>query len=197
MDNKEIVIVLKEFRRLSWIITVYNREKFRNTNGSEFWRNIGAAFFLTLCLVMLFLVLVTGVWYCFDCEFDIKESSMAAPIAISVVQMLAMYAAVAINNRTISRMILDLQKIIERRKLFRDLFHFLSATIFFHFIFALLGQNSYKKVERKHAFITKVFYNTIMGITAFFFTLSVLWPVFYALFGHPTPSHWVLPLDFQ
>lgn len=116
MKNKEIVIVSKEFRRLSWIITVYNREKFQNTNRSELLRNIGAAFFLTLCLVMLFLVLVTGVWYCFDCEFDIKESSMAAPIAISVVQMLAMYTALTVNNRTISRMILDLQKIIEKRK---------------------------------------------------------------------------------
>lgn len=43
---------------------------------------------------------------------------MAVPIAISIVQMIFMYLAIISNNRTISEMIFDVQKIVEKRKLF-------------------------------------------------------------------------------
>lgn len=116
--EKGSIIILKEFDRFSSSITCYNRENFHNIRDRKFWRNIGVTLFFTLCFVMLVLILVAAIWYCFDCHWDIQESSMAVPIAISIVQMIFMYLAIISNNRTISEMIFDVQKIVERRKLF-------------------------------------------------------------------------------
>lgn len=116
MKNKEKAIVLKEYRRLLWIITFYNRENFCSTSRSKFWRNIGATCLFTLSFVMLALVLVGGIWYCYDRKFDVKESATAAPIAASIAQIFFMYPALAFNNRIVSKMINDLQVAIENRK---------------------------------------------------------------------------------
>lgn len=64
------------------------------------------------------LILVAGIWHCIDCKFDIKQSSMAAPIGISIVQMILMYISIISKNQAVFEVILDVRKIVERRKLF-------------------------------------------------------------------------------
>lgn len=115
MKNTERIIILKEFRRLLWVITFYNRENFYGTNRGKFWRNIAATFLFTFCFVMLVLVLLGGILYCYDRKFDVKESATAAPIAISIAQIVLMYPSLAFNNRKVSKMIKNLQAAVDKR----------------------------------------------------------------------------------
>lgn len=116
MEKAKIIVVLTELRRISWAIALYNRENFQLRDRSKFCRNIGAMIFYTFCFIMLGLVLVSGVWYCFDCNFDIKQSSLAIPISICVTQWMGMYISLAMNNRKIIQLIHHLQKAVQKRK---------------------------------------------------------------------------------
>lgn len=118
MEGTSRIVILNELRRKSWIITMYNRENFQVTSRHKLLRNIVTVFIFTGSLIMFGLVLVTSVWFCFECNFNIKETSLAIPISICVVQMVGMYISLAINNRKITQLIDHLQKIIEKRELF-------------------------------------------------------------------------------
>lgn len=117
MENAKGIVVLNELRHISWIITMYNQDNFELPDGYKFLRNIGTVLIYTFCLIMYGLVFVTSVWYCFDCNFDMEESSLAIPISVSVVQMLGMYISLAINNRKITELIHYLQTIIEKSEI--------------------------------------------------------------------------------
>lgn len=195
MENAKKIVVLNELRHISWIITMYNRENFQLSERNKFYRNIGTVLIYTFCLIMYCLVFVTSVWYCFDCSFDVEKSSLAIPICISVVQMNGMYISLALNNRKITQLIHYIQTIIEKSE------HFLSKDLPFSQVFKtfwyFLGQFDYSGCESEHAFITKVFFKTMSLTTAVLFAISGLWPILYAICGHPTRNHWMLPLSFQ
>lgn len=208
MEEKKDVIVLTEYRRISWVLRIYNREDYHGLNPSELRRHIVETSLFSLALATFALDLLSGILYCFDTKFDVAKSSMAATFVISIAQIFIIYRALVMNNRKITQMIDNIQMVINRREDF--VFYFESLAIFLASIghgnvnnkklsnFRLhQGQNNYNEIERKHAFISKLFFNTIMWATAIFLTLSALWPVFFAIFGHPTPNHWALPLDLQ
>lgn len=118
MENKNKIIVLRELRRILWIITSYNHENFQVSNRKTLCRNVAVMVTYSFCLVMFALLLVSGAWSCVDCDFDIKQSSLPVSVAVSIVQMIGMYISFAVNNRKISQMIDDLQEIIDKRENF-------------------------------------------------------------------------------
>lgn len=118
MENTKTITILNELRRKSWIITMYNRESFQIASRSKWLHNIATVFIFTGSLIMFGLVLVTSVWHCFESNFNIKETSLAIPISICIVQMIAMYISMAMNNRKISQLIDRLQRVVEKRKIF-------------------------------------------------------------------------------
>lgn len=117
METQEKLIVLSSFRQFAWITTLYNRENFHNINQSKLWRNVGTAVLYTLSLGAMILVFISAIWYCYDCDFDTKQTAMTAPIAINLLQMFWMYTAFASNNRVITQMVVDLQGVIGNRKI--------------------------------------------------------------------------------
>lgn len=116
MRNSKKIVVLNELRRIMWIIAVYNRENFLITDRKTIRQNIGIALIYSFCLAMLGLILVTSVWYCLDCNFAIKESSLAIPIGICVAQIIGIYISLTFNNRKILQFLDYLQETIENRE---------------------------------------------------------------------------------
>lgn len=118
MENTEDLVAFKEFRRISWFFRVYNRENFHVRNRTILWRHIAEAAFFSFTLVMFGLEILSGILYCFDYEFDLKKTSMVAPVVISLVQIVFIYPALAANNRKMTQMIDSLQQIIRKREIF-------------------------------------------------------------------------------
>lgn len=116
MENSKRTVVLNELRRIVWIITVFNQENFPITDRKTILQNISIALIYSACFTMLGLILVTSVWYCFDCNFAIKESSLAIPIGISAAQMMGIYISLTLNNRKITQFVDNLQETIENRE---------------------------------------------------------------------------------
>lgn len=123
MRNSKKIVVLNELRRIMWIIAVYNRENFLITDRKTIRQNIGIALIYSFCLAMLGLILVTSVWYCLDCNFAIKESSLAIPIGICVAQIIGIYISLTFNNRKILQFLDYLQETIENREFSTPVFH--------------------------------------------------------------------------
>lgn len=108
--------VFKEFRRLSRILAVYNRENFQVIDRKARWKNASIAFIFTVLLISLGLLFVSAIWHCFDCGFAISEIAFAIPTSLCILQILSTYFSMAINNRKIAQTVACLQKVITERK---------------------------------------------------------------------------------
>lgn len=195
--NRKKTVVLKEFRRISWLITVYNRENVQVTNRSVLLRNIGFMIIQTVCLIMFGLVFISSIWFCFDCNFNVKELSFAIPIMICSLQMISSYVSIVKNNWKIAELIDYLQMAIDKRKIFFRNFHFWNAfynSLIFSFV---TGQQNYGRIEKKHAFITAAYYNAILSFITITNIAAGMQPIIYMIFGIPTPNNWEIPLHLQ
>lgn len=126
MENKDFV-AFREFNRISWFFRAYNCENFHVRNRHKLLHHIGEVSFFSFAIVMFGLEILSGVLYCFDYDFDIKKSSMALPVVISLVQVVFMYTSLAANNRKMTQMIDNVQMIIRKREIFIDFLDFLSV----------------------------------------------------------------------
>lgn len=114
-NNKDIE-VFSETRWLFWIFTTYNSEGFRVADHHTLFGNIWRTLLFSACLVGLWLIFVTGFWYCMDCNFVMKEVSWAIPISVGVIQLSTTYISFAMNNRKIEATMGHIKEIIKNRK---------------------------------------------------------------------------------
>lgn len=114
--NKKNIQVLAEFRRLFRSFTLFNAENFHATNRKKLLLNILAAFTFLISLVSLGVVIITAIWYCFDCNFNMVQASIAIAVSLGVIQMTLSYISFAMNNRIILKTIDHMQAIVESRE---------------------------------------------------------------------------------
>lgn len=118
MDNNKDIKVFSGSRWLFWIFTTYNSDRFRVADHNTLLRNISRAILFSACLVGLWLIFVTGIWYCFDCNLRMKEASWAIPISAGVIQLSTTYISFAMNNRKIEDTMAHIEEIIKNRRPF-------------------------------------------------------------------------------
>lgn len=108
--------VLNEFRDFSQILSLYNRERFQNTNQEKLQLNILLAVIFLIFLLSLGMLLVIAIWFCFDCNFEISQIGFPLSMCFYILQLLLMYISMASNNRKISDTVNHLQRVIDDRE---------------------------------------------------------------------------------
>lgn len=107
--------IFNEFRRLSQILALYNREKLQDSPDRR--RNICNAFVFSILLIMLALLLLSSIWNCFDYNFAIIESAFSISVCFIVLQLWSVYISMAVDNREILQTVEDLQEVIDKRQI--------------------------------------------------------------------------------
>lgn len=116
-------VILVEFRKFSQILTLFNSDNFQVMDRKTWWRNFSIAASFLISLAFIFFLLVSVVWYCFDCGFAISETAFAVPVILVIFQVIGTYISMALENRKIAQVIDHLEEIINKRKiLFAQLF---------------------------------------------------------------------------
>lgn len=55
----------------------------------------------------------------------------------------------------------------------------------------------YDRVEEIHTMFTRLLFGAVLMIVAAVFAMAIMFPISYALLGHPHPSQWRLSLEIQ
>lgn len=105
--------IFEEFRRLSQILTLYNRENF-HVSSVDRKRKIVVACVFSILLIMLGLLLVSTVWDCFDYNFAISKAAFSISVTFILFQLWSIYISMSMNNREIIQTIDHLQEVINK-----------------------------------------------------------------------------------
>lgn len=130
---------------------MFNKEHYQVTDRNILLRNIRGLVICTVLLIMLVLNIAGSIWFCYECDFNIKEISFAFPIIICLVQIISMYISITRNNRKITEMIDQLQLITEKRNIFYFNVPFLEISSIlqvFNFFFAAIFKKGQKITEK-------------------------------------------------
>lgn len=123
MNYLRKIHVLEEFESYLRIIQAYNFDSVEDQRG---WRCIIQNIFCVICatIIIIFLpiFILLGVWYLIENDADLRKFVAALPILTSLLQMEVKSVALMIENRTINKMIGQLQRVVDQRKHFRVVF---------------------------------------------------------------------------
>lgn len=137
-------------------------------------------------------------------NFDFGKMSLAAAIAILITCTLLGIATLATNTSTIAMSIDHLQDFIQKSEK-SSLFYVLHAHCTEYLsLFDLLGCDKsrtsweiYNKAERKHTLLFKGLLIYLYAALVTAFSIPLLSPLCYELFGFPQPHQWFLPMEVK
>lgn len=110
--------VLNAYRPYHRLLTALNYENFPHSCWHHNLRGAFRALCTTLLISSLPLILlILGVWNFIEKQSGLKHIVVSMPLIFTFVLLVVTIAAMAINNRTISETITNLEKIINQRKL--------------------------------------------------------------------------------
>lgn len=113
---KKNIQVLKEFRKLSRILTFYSRENFQTADRKVWLQNFLIALIFSYFLLSFGMLLLIAIWFCFDCDFEISQIAFPISMSFYSLQVLLMYISMASNNRQIIQTMDHFQEVIEKRE---------------------------------------------------------------------------------
>lgn len=112
---KNNIEVLKEFRKLSRILTFYNRENFQITDP-KWLQNFLIALIFSYFLLSFGMLLLIAIWFCFDCNFEISQIAFPISMSFYSLQVPLIYFSMASNNRKIIQTMDHIQEVIDKRE---------------------------------------------------------------------------------
>lgn len=116
MATKRIIRVLDAFHPYFRMIKAYNLENFRKLSCLRIFKNILYALYVTALIVAMAIVINLGLWHLFEDDLNISQFSTALALIITYVQMLFIFAILAIKNRKISENMQDIEEIVQKRE---------------------------------------------------------------------------------
>lgn len=117
MASKRMIRVLDAFHPYLRMIKAYNLENFRELPFSRIVQHILYALYVTVLIVAMAIVIYLGLWHLFEDDLTISQFSTALALIITYMQMLFIFATLAIKNRKISGNILDIEESIQQREI--------------------------------------------------------------------------------
>lgn len=109
--------VLDAFHPYLRMLKAYNLDDFRKTSFLRVLQNILYAFYVTALIVAMAIVINLGVWHLFEDDLNISQFSTALALIITYMQMLFIFATLAVKNRKISENIENIEEIVQKREL--------------------------------------------------------------------------------
>lgn len=116
MADEQELTVLAQYRPYQHILETFNGENYRNKSNREVFENIRYAACVIALIVSTIAGIILGCWYCVDVDFEVDTLSISLPTILANFQMLVVYIALAMKNRSILSILDGLQKIINERE---------------------------------------------------------------------------------
>lgn len=121
MASTKQIQVLNAFRPFLRLTAAYNSENFRKPRNV---RNILEFSASSIIFAMALICTMLSCWYITQSEFTITQNSKQIVSIIVCTQQYIIYVSMAMNNRTLTKVVEFLQITIENRKPFLSYFFF-------------------------------------------------------------------------
>lgn len=116
MEKSDKICVLSSFDPFLRFLRAYNSENFVQTNRILKMKNIGFAFFVTLFIGLMPILIVLTVWCLIDNSAGLQNIVVAAPLLFTVSQLFIKIVVLVVKNGDVSKAIQRLQIVVDQRK---------------------------------------------------------------------------------
>lgn len=117
MGNKKDLMIIRAYQPFLYMLTVYDSDKFRTTNGRVLIRNILLAFGVSFSLfVYAFLFLPAELYQCIVNDFDLNVIGREGAFFLADSPLLVVYGSFWLKREKIIETCDRLQEIVKKRK---------------------------------------------------------------------------------
>lgn len=204
MENHEKIVILRAYRPFLKYLTVYKLDNFRADEGTILSRNIRHAIGLAfLFAVFTFIFLPAQFLVSYTNHFNLRLIIQPLAFLLAGLPAPLVYFLMFWKSNKVIDTLDYLHGIVVESKLCSCFF--LSRTTdyethFTHFLGSNLSPqllDNYLAIDKLHAFIITTMLKAIFAIVASLFMLSAIFPISYAIFHHPAPDQWALPMAYR
>lgn len=117
MTNSTKIHVLNDVKLYLSLLQAYNAENFHYRSPRHMLTSILHAFYATLMILLLFVLIVLCTWYMVERGANLIKIIVSLPMLLGILQMLITFIALLTNNRIVTETINRVQNSVDQRKL--------------------------------------------------------------------------------
>lgn len=115
--TKKKNLILQAFQPFLRILTILNRDNFREKDPPILMRNIFGAICELLLISILIITYISDGLYCYEKSFDMRMASQQIAVFFGCMQIFATYLSIFRQNELVITSIKKLQRFVEERKM--------------------------------------------------------------------------------
>lgn len=113
--------VLEKFKPYIWCIQVYNSENFRHKDSRRIVQSVFSAIFMCSANLWMLPIIILGTWYLIETNAELEMIIVSFPLMLTTSQNILILIALTAKNRTVSKTIEQLHRVVNQRKLLKKI----------------------------------------------------------------------------